>query len=1128
MYYKQIMPFVFLLMAFTGFTQKENYSKISLPSTTHLAEIVNLGIDIHCGLYIDQNTGEYEMIVSDDEIQLLNNRLIDYNILVSDASTYYANRSANDYNNAENQLRLSKEAAPQPIHLQRLLEGNDDCIVDNFATPQNFNLGSMGGMLKYSEILAELDEMAQKYPNIISVKKAISQKRTVEGRPIYYVKISDNPNQNENEPEVLYDALHHAREPNGMMNLIFYMWYLLENYDSDTEIKTLVDNTEMYFIPCINVDGYLHNEKTDPYGGGLWRKNRQRNSDGSYGVDLNRNYGYDWAKGGSSSNPGSDTYHGPKAFSEPETQMIKEFTLKHDFKTAFNYHSYSGMILYPFGSNKPTTNLDYFYKIGEDVTQTNRYIYGDVSTVIYTATGGSDDWMYAGSGKEVYAFTPEIGRDSFWPSTSMILPECKDNVRANFLLAYYAGRHLQVDDLTSNVVTNQSSKIDFNLQKLGRTGQNFKVNIQPISSNISQIENSTKTVTINETLDVQKVSFDYTLNSSIKRDDIIQYKVSITCDNVEIYKKQFKKLYQPTVVFNSNEENVGLNQWDSEWGIAADAYSGSSSISHAPNGNYQNNEQKIITTKNAVDLTGAKSAQIEFYAKWAIERMYDFAQIRVRKEGSNTWQPLCTPYTKPGAPNRVSGFNRNSDQPTDKPIYDGRQNSWVLETIDLSNYIGSKIFIRFVFDSDRENRAQGYNNVEAGFYFDEFKVFATGKDGDDGNNPTDPTTCKTIDIEIQTDRYGGETSWELKNKSGDVVLSGKNYVGNKTYKETKCIPLGCYTFTINDSYGDGICCSYGNGGYTISVEGKQVAQGGEFAKTDQKQVCLKDEQPDTQAPNIPLNLKASAITSKSLILNWSASEDNVGVVGYKIYQNGKEIATTKSTELKVDGLTANTNYQFTVSAFDGANNESKQSAAINVTTASEPECSVIRVEFTTDNYPNETAWNLKDESGKTIFEGGTNLEKNKAYTIEKCLPKACYTFNVTDSYGDGICCSYGNGGYKIYIDNKVVAQGGDFDQSETKTICSNQAINRNVPDTLLTNTVKIGKNPIQLGEMISFETSIENGKYFLTTSQGDIVIQHELNQNQHQFSSSELQAGIYYLVVESTSGEQVSKTIVIQ
>src|SRR6185503_2455375 len=102
---------------------------------------------------------------------------------------------------------------------------------------------------------------------------------------------------------------------------------LLENYNTNPEVKYLIDNLEMYFVPVVNPDGYIYNETTNPNGGGMWRKNRRDNLDGEYGVDLNRNYGYNWGydNNGSDPNTASDTYRGDTSFSEPETQNLKNF-----------------------------------------------------------------------------------------------------------------------------------------------------------------------------------------------------------------------------------------------------------------------------------------------------------------------------------------------------------------------------------------------------------------------------------------------------------------------------------------------------------------------------------------------------------------------------------------------------------------------------------------------------------------------------------------------------------------------------------------------------------------------------------------------------------------------------------
>jgi murein tripeptide amidase MpaA len=129
-----------------------------------------------------------------------------------------------------------------------------------------------------------LDAMAAAYPNLISAPQSIGT--SIEGRPIPFVRISNDPNVDQDKPEVLYNSLHHAREPGGLSQLIYYMWYLLENYGTDAEVTYLLDDRELYFVPCVNPDGYVYNQTIEPGGGGMWRKNRRDNGDGSFGVDL--------------------------------------------------------------------------------------------------------------------------------------------------------------------------------------------------------------------------------------------------------------------------------------------------------------------------------------------------------------------------------------------------------------------------------------------------------------------------------------------------------------------------------------------------------------------------------------------------------------------------------------------------------------------------------------------------------------------------------------------------------------------------------------------------------------------------------------------------------------------------
>ena len=96
-----------------------------------------------------------------------------------------------------------------------------------------------------------------------------------------------------------------------------------------------------------------------------------------------------------------------------------------------------------------------------------------------------------------------------------------------------------------------------------------------------------------------------------------------------------------------------------------------------------------------------------------------------------------------------------------------------------------------------------------------------------------------VTVTILTDNYPGETTWSLTDVSGNVVASGGPYATQAVEEVTQvCVAPGCYTFTINDSFGDGICCAYGTGLYTVSSQGTVLATGGEFADTESAEFCL--------------------------------------------------------------------------------------------------------------------------------------------------------------------------------------------------------------------------------------------------------------------------------------------------
>ncbi|MBD3170326.1 MAG: T9SS type A sorting domain-containing protein [candidate division Zixibacteria bacterium] len=280
---------------------------------------------------------------------------------------------------------------------------------------------TMGGFRTFDEIVAKLDSINTEYPTFTKIDSlGVSH----EGRTIWAMKISDNVYIQEGEPEVLFTGITHAREPIGGEICIDFAEWLLDNYWSDPEAQYIVNNRQVWIVPCMNPDGYVYNQSTNPNGGGMWRKNR-RNNGGSYGVDNNRNYTYNWGydNQGSSPDPSSNTYRGPSAGSEPENQAVMLLCQMHDFAFAIHYHSGTNAVLQAWGyDNGHFTPEQHLYRKFADSLATFSG-YQDVGTtwqIMYKSNGNAYDYSYGEqtSKNKIFGFTCEAG--PFWPSQSQI------------------------------------------------------------------------------------------------------------------------------------------------------------------------------------------------------------------------------------------------------------------------------------------------------------------------------------------------------------------------------------------------------------------------------------------------------------------------------------------------------------------------------------------------------------------------------------------------------------------------------------------------------------------------------------------------------------------------------------
>lgn len=302
--------------------------------------------------------------------------------------------------------------------------------------------GNMGGYMTLSELKTNYIFKNILYPDIVSDEVVIGT--TINGLDIWAFKISDNPNVDEDEPEILYYAAIHAREVITPLILLTFVDHLIDNYTTDPEIQELVNNREIWIILCANPDGYYYNELNNPDGGGMWRKNRRNNGDGSYGIDLNRNFGYEWGYDDIGSSPvtSSETYRGSAPFSEPETQALRDFITARQFDLVVSYHSYSNLFLWPWGYDYFHTEDDVIFTLlGDSVTAHNGYSpmpgWG-----LYKTNGGSQDWDYGEQTTKDKCLTVlfEVGGpdDGFWPDPSRIPYLTQENLEPNLFLSRIA------------------------------------------------------------------------------------------------------------------------------------------------------------------------------------------------------------------------------------------------------------------------------------------------------------------------------------------------------------------------------------------------------------------------------------------------------------------------------------------------------------------------------------------------------------------------------------------------------------------------------------------------------------------------------------------------------------------
>ncbi|HEX2630192.1 MAG TPA: M14 family metallopeptidase, partial [Chitinophagaceae bacterium] len=388
-------------------------------------------------------------------------------------------------------------------------------ITNIIAQPSTFtvNASVFGGYYSYDTMVAHMTRAAAN----TSFVQMVSIGTSHEGRAIWCMKISDNISGGDDatEPDCLFIGLQHAREAITGASMIFFMEYLVEQYNlNNPRIRELVNNREIYIVPCFNPDGWEYNRLNGGVGTDQRKNRRNIGSDGGAsqkGVDLNRNWGVDWSNCGQlpftdpisgdpnscgSGDPDMVTYWGTSAFSEPETNALRNFVKSKNFVVAFDQHAYGPYYSLPFGrrgvGHTMTQKQTDFYKaipalMGKYNGMRANDSYGALH---YEVAGGFKDWMLLGeigslNKDTIMGMTGEgaagggTSGNNFWAPASQIVYLSKGMTFQNLQLALSAGSYVDIQDMNDSI-TVKNGNLNFRLKRLGLGNGPINISLIPL------------------------------------------------------------------------------------------------------------------------------------------------------------------------------------------------------------------------------------------------------------------------------------------------------------------------------------------------------------------------------------------------------------------------------------------------------------------------------------------------------------------------------------------------------------------------------------------------------------------------------------------------------------------------
>ncbi len=570
----------------------------------------------------------------------------------------------------------------------------------------------------WSQINSRLIQVEQGSPEIATV---FTVGTTHENRNIQGIRITA-PGDSSQRKQILWNGCQHAREWVAVMVPMYIIDQLVEGWYSDPEIQSLLESTEVIVVPIVNPDGY---EFTYAAGGDrFWRKNRRNNSGSCEGVDLNRNWGYEWNGGDSTSTDTcSDVYVGPSAFSEPEVQSMRDLVNQLPNLVAhIDFHSYSQLVLEPWASsNTPPPRVNIVKALSSDISEAiasvhgETYVAGTGGDLLYLADGVFPDWT---TDSGALSYTIELrptGSPGFDLPPNEILPTCEESFAGAMAMLRFVNQPvsftfpngepqfceagllhtfpLSIESIFEESINENTAVLHV---RYGSDGQFATRQIQHTSGSIYEVQ-----------LPVSICGLESEYWFTVETTDGTTHRHPFGEDTFSV--GVATELVGWNMDTNPNWSTSGLWSWGTPTGGGGQygnpdptgGATGSKVYGYNLQGDYENSLQEKHLTTSSIDVSNANQVKLQFSRYLNVEQpSYDHASISVKANGGN-WTSIWS----------------NTSEITDS--------NWQTLLYDISDVAGpaESIEIRWTMgDTDSSWQYSGWN-------IDDVQLFAPDESG---------------------------------------------------------------------------------------------------------------------------------------------------------------------------------------------------------------------------------------------------------------------------------------------------------------------------------------------------------------------------------------------------------------